>query len=111
MHFYPGFWNGISGFLDDDMSLEEKVYAELSEELGLRRERIRSLKLGQIFDVDEPSYNKTWIVHPVLVEVDAKDVTLDWEAKAHRWMSMEEAASLELLPGFDQVLRALAALM
>lgn len=34
MRLYPNFWNGISGFLDDRRSIEEKVKDELREELG-----------------------------------------------------------------------------
>ena len=34
LNFYPGYWNGISGFLDDKRSLEEKARDELKEEAG-----------------------------------------------------------------------------
>ena len=26
LKFYPGWWNGLGGFLDDDKELEEKVH-------------------------------------------------------------------------------------
>jgi len=68
LNFYPGYWNGISGFLDDHCSLEEKVAAEIREELGIPKSKIKRIQLGQIFDQGEPKYKKTWIVHPVLVE-------------------------------------------
>lgn len=29
LNFYPGYWNGISGFLDDQRSLEQKVKDEV----------------------------------------------------------------------------------
>ncbi|MFZ1627048.1 MAG: NUDIX domain-containing protein [Candidatus Moraniibacteriota bacterium] len=50
LRLYPGDWNGISGFLDDQKSLEEKVREELREELGLTRNHILSIQPGQIFD-------------------------------------------------------------
>ncbi len=106
MRLYPGYWNGISGFLDDQRSLEEKVRDEVGEELGITRKHILSIRLGQIFQQEAPKYKKTWIVHPVLVEVDTDQVTLDWEAQNYRWLSPKEVMQLKMLPGFDQVLRS-----
>lgn len=107
MKLYPGYWNGISGFLDDNKGLEEKVYEELKEEIGLGKKAVVSIKLGQIFDQDEPKYKKTWIVHPVLVKVNTDKVKLDWEAQNYKWMSIKEAKKLKLLPGFEKVLESL----
>lgn len=103
LFFYPGYWNGISGFLDDDRSLEEKVRDELREELGLAADQIVNLKRGQIFDQEEEQYRKTWIVHPVLVEVTTNKIELDWESQNYQWVTMAELKSFQLLPGFEQV--------
>src|SRR3990167_617521 len=35
LRFYPGYWNGVSGFIDDQRSLNEKVIDELKEEVGI----------------------------------------------------------------------------
>lgn len=107
LRLYPGYWNGISGFLDDQKSLEEKVYEELREELGITKKHILSIRPGQVFDQDESKYKKTWIVHPVLVTVDTDEVKLDWEAKNYVWLKLSEAKELRLLPGFDKVLAIL----
>jgi ADP-ribose pyrophosphatase YjhB (NUDIX family) len=107
MRLYPEHWNGISGFLDDQKSLEEKVREELGEELGLSEKNILSIEFGQIFDQDEPEYRKTWIVHPILVHVDTDRITLDWEAQNYRWITLEEVSIFRLLPGFDRVLSTL----
>jgi ADP-ribose pyrophosphatase YjhB (NUDIX family) len=110
LHFYPGYWNGVSGFLDDGKSLREKVEEELREELGMKPRSIRSIQLADIFDQDEPKYKKTWIVHPVLVEVKTDKISLDWEAKKYQWISMRAAKKLKLLPGFGEVLERVAKL-
>src|SRR3989338_10296573 len=89
LSFYPGYWNGISGFLDDGRSLKEKVEGELREEIGIPKSKIKSVKLGQIFDQEEPKYKKTWIVHPVLVEVKTDKVKLDWEARNYKWITLD----------------------
>lgn len=108
LNFYPGYWNGISGFLDDQRSLNEKVYDELKEELGISKTNIKKIKLGEIFDQDEPKYKKTWIVHPVLVDVKTDKIKLDWEARNYKWILLREAKKLKLLPGFDEVLSRLS---
>lgn len=107
-NFYPGYWNGISGFLDDQRSLNEKVSDELKEELGIPKTKIAKIHLGEIFDQEAPEYKKTWIVHPVLVEITTDEITLDWEAKDYKWTTPREAKKLKLLPGFDEVLERLS---
>jgi len=108
LNFYPGYWNGISGFLDDQKNLNEKVAEEIKEELGIPKNKIKWIGLGEIFNQEEPKYKKTWIVHPVLVEVATDKVKLDWEAKNYKWIELEEAKKLNLLPGFDRVLEKLS---
>lgn len=105
--FYPGYWNGVSGFLDDDRSLEQKVADELREELGIPEDAIENIRLGEIFDQDAPDIGKTWIVHPVLVDVATDAVTLDWEATRYEWVTPDQARGRRLLPGFDTVLEKL----
>jgi ADP-ribose pyrophosphatase YjhB (NUDIX family) len=106
LNFYPGYWNGISGFLDDGRSLEEKVKDELSEELGITEGHILSIELCGIFDQEAPEIKKTWIVHAVLARVDTDEITLDWEAQNFAWVEPEKLSEYKLLPGFDQVLKA-----
>ena len=108
LNFYPGYWNGISGFLDDQRSLNEKIIDEIKEELGIPKSKIGRIRLGEIFDQEEPKYKKTWIVHPVLVEVKTDEVTLDWESRNYKWVTLQEVKKLKLLPGFDQVLDRVA---
>lgn len=107
LNFYPGYWNGISGFLDDKKTLKEKVSEEISEELGMQEESIENIRLGEIFHQDEQKYQKTWIVHPVLVQVKTDEVKLDWEANKYQWLEIDDVRKLDLLPGFDQVLERL----
>lgn len=107
-NFYPNYWNGISGFLDDKRSFEQKVKDELREELGISRRMVKKIRLGEIFHQEAPRYKKTWIVHPVLVEVGTDKVQLDWEARNYRWVKLSDARTLNLLPGFSQVLEKIS---
>ena len=107
MRLYPGYWNGIAGFLDDAKSLEEKVKEELREETGIKARDILSIRLGEIFDLNDPKYRKTWVVHPVLVKVKNKRITLDWEAEDYRWISPREIKRFNTTPNFKKVLKVL----
>jgi ADP-ribose pyrophosphatase YjhB (NUDIX family) len=107
INFYPDYWNGISGFLDDEKSVGQKAKDELKEETGLEEKYIVDIVEGEIFEQDEPEYDKIWIVHPVLVEVKTDKIKLDWEAQDFRWIDPKEVDNYKLVPGFDKVLRTL----
>lgn len=108
LNFYPGYWNGISGFLDDGKTLKEKVFEEIKEETGINKRDVAKIRLGEIFDQEEQEYKKTWIVHPVLVEIKTNEIKLDWEAKEYKWATLKEVQKLKLLPGFKEVLEKLS---
>jgi isopentenyldiphosphate isomerase len=105
LNFYPEFWNGISGFLDDLQTLKQKVEGEIKEELGIAKKDIISIKFGSIFHQEAPKYKKTWIVHPILVEVETDKIKLDWEAQDYKWIKFQEIKNFKLLPGFDEVVK------
>jgi NADH pyrophosphatase NudC (nudix superfamily) len=107
LRLYPGYWNGISGFLDDNKSVEEKVNEELADEAGVTKANIVSIQPGNVLIQESQEYKKTWLVFPVLVEVNTDQIKLDWEASSHLWLSVEEAKKLKLLPGFYEVLSEL----
>ncbi len=106
MSLYPGFWNGISGFLDDAKTITEKVQEELHEEVGIGPDQIQTVTLGQIFHQHDDSYQKTWIVHPVLVTVSTDDVVLNWEAEEYAWITRDQVSAYNLLPGFIYTLQS-----
>jgi len=104
MHLYPSYWNGVSGFLDDAHSIEEKTTQELFEEIGVAAKQIRSIERGSVILQEAPKYNKTWLVVPVLARIDTMEFKLDWEAITARWFAPSEVHKLQLWPGFEQVL-------
>jgi len=107
MNIYPNFWNGIAGYLDDHKSLEEKVYEEMREEVGLRPKDIVSLRRGPVFDYEAPQYNKTWVIHPVLVKIKTDKVKTDWEAQNYRWVKLNEIKKFKIIPSFGLVVKSL----
>ncbi len=106
MRLYPAVWNGISGFLDDMKTIQEKVTEELSEELGIPASAIVSIRPGPVLVQEAPEYNKVWLVTPVLAEIATTEIKLDWETSEYRWVTKEEAFKLELMPGYGKVMEA-----
>ncbi|HSX43829.1 MAG TPA: NUDIX domain-containing protein [Candidatus Saccharimonadales bacterium] len=104
LRLYPGLWNGISGFLDDKKTLEEKVHEELAEELSIKPEHIQKIEQGPVIVQEAPDYDKTWVVFPVHVIVNTDKYKLDSEASEAKWLTLSEARSKNLLPGFAEVI-------
>ena len=104
LNFYPNLWNGISGFLDDNKSVEEKARQELQEELGLTKKDIMFLEQKSVFIQEDPQYKKTWIVHPVHVAIRTNKIKTDWEAQKYKWIDVKEVNKFKLVPGFDKVI-------
>lgn len=106
LNFYPGVWNGISGFLDEpDKTIADKVHEELREELGIFEHDIISMEEGGAIEQEDPQYGKTWIVHPVLVKVGTNVIHLDREAEKYVWVDSAEVWNYDLLPGFGEVIK------
>lgn len=103
MRLYPNYWNGVSGFLDDRRSIEDKVTQELSEELGIAPGDIEGLERGRIILQEAPEYSKTWFIVPVLARITRLTFRLDWEAQRAKWYTCDEIDGLDLLPGFEAV--------
>ena len=98
--YYPGRWAGISGFLDDAKTIQEKVKEELSEELGVKPSQIVRIKTAPVFEYEGRNYKKVWIAHPVKVEISTDKIKLDWEAQEYKWILPKEVKNYTFGPGF-----------
>lgn len=110
LSLYPGKWSGISGFLDDRKSLEDKAMEELREELGFTAKDIVSIRRGEIFDQETAREKKTWIVHPLLVQVNTGTVRLNWEASDYRWIGLNQISQFDFISGFHMVMEKIMSL-
>jgi NADH pyrophosphatase NudC (nudix superfamily) len=104
LRHYPGWWNGISGYLDDHLDIAAKVYEELREEVGLHAHHVKSIRIERPLIQEAPEYGKTWLVIPVLAIVTTDKITLNWEAADAGWFTPAEARKLQLLDGCADVL-------
>ncbi len=107
LRLYPSYWNGISGFLDDGLGLEDKAKQELAEELGIRADKIQKITQSPVLIQETLEYKKTWIVFPMHVVIATDHYKLDEEASEAKWVTLEQARGLKLLPGFSEILDAI----
>ena len=96
---YKGKWNTVAGYLDELKPIEEKIYEELSEELGISKKDVKLIHIGESYRFIDVSEKRTWIVHPVKVEL-AHDVqiTLDWEHTEYKWIDPDEIDEFDTVP-------------
>lgn len=96
---YKKKWNTVAGYLDELKPINEKIYEELSEELGITIKDIKSIHIGKNYRFTDPFAKKTWIVHPVKVELshDVK-IHLDWEHTEFRWINPEDIDAFDTVP-------------
>lgn len=103
---YKGKWNTVTGYLDELKTICEKALEELQEELGLSRKDILQIKLGTSYEFFDPRVKKTWLVHPVLVELKQKpDIKLDWENTEYKWIYPKDLLRFDIVPLLEESLR------
>jgi len=103
---YKGLWNTVAGYLDELRPLEDKVKEELKEELGILENEIKELKLGEMYAFTDKEINKTWIIHPVLINLKAKpNIKLDWEHTEYIWIFPNEITNYHITPKLDESLK------
>lgn len=102
---YQGKWNTVAGYLDELKPIREKVLEEIKEELGISENNILSIHIGESYEFTNTEANKTWIVHPILVELRTKpDITLDWEHTEYKWIKPEKLKEFDTVPKLNKSL-------
>lgn len=103
---YRGRWNTVAGYLDELKSVREKVLEEMREEVGVKENNILSIYYGEPYKFTDSKINKTWIVHPVLVELRGEpDLMLDWEHTEYKWIRPEEIKQFDIIPRLEKSLK------
>jgi len=73
-----GKWHTVAGYIDEPKPIRQKALEELEEELDIHREDVSGFTAGEPYEFFDAGAKKSWIVHPVLVELKKKpEVTLD----------------------------------
>lgn len=103
---YQGLWNGISGYIDEQKSVEDFAKQELREELSLLDTLFEKILVANPYEVHDKSIHKTWVVFPVLVTLPAKPViALDWEHTDYVWIRPEQLQEFSYVKDFDVSVR------
>jgi isopentenyldiphosphate isomerase len=103
---YPGKWGTVAGHIDEPKSIRAKALEELDEELGISEADVTSMVIGGSYEFFDPEARKTWIVHPVLVQVSRQpEIRLDWEHTDSRWILPDEINNYEIVPKLEESLR------
>lgn len=109
---YQGKWNCVSGYLDEIKPLKEKALQELKEELAIKEANILSTKIGKTYSFTDDKTRKTYIVHPILVELESKpDIKLDFEHTECRWIKPAELKNFNIVPELNKGLEAISHLI
>lgn len=102
---YKGKWNTVAGYLDELRPIREKVLEEVREELGIGKDNVLSIRLGKSYKFTDNQANKTWIVHPILVELKTKPaIKLDWEHTEYKWIKPEKLKEFDTVPKLEKSL-------
>ena len=96
---YKNLWNTVSGYLDELKPIEEKAKEELKEEVGIEGKDISEIKLGEIYKFTDRTIQKTWVILPILVQLNEKPkIKLDWEHSEYKWIAPEDLKKYAIVP-------------
>ena len=107
MRYYPGYWSGVCGVVDEHISLKDKVSRKIEEETGITKGEMKIVVQKNPIEYAEKVYGKIWEITPILAEVDPKGMHFDWNCQDHAWVTPEEALDYNVVPGFKEVLHEL----
>jgi 8-oxo-dGTP pyrophosphatase MutT (NUDIX family) len=99
VHQYKRKWNTVAGYIDEPKPLREKVFEELSEELGITEVDVLSFEIGTPHEQADASLKKQWIVYPCIVRLTHKPaIRLDWEHTDFAWITEKQLQFYDLVP-------------
>lgn len=101
---YPNRWSFCSGYIKEFESAEDTVLREVKEETGLDA---KIVKKGVLFQANDKSNGKNWVIMPFLCEVKSKNVQLDHENVEFRWVNYKDIKKYPTVPGLQKDLKVL----
>ena len=101
-------WSGISGIIENDEEPLTRAKIEIFEEVGIKENEIKLLKIGKEMDIISPQYkNHQWHVFPFLFETDNLKIKINWENSDFKWINQVELKKFDIVPSLEKVLLSL----
>ena len=101
---YPNRWSFCSGYVKEFESAEDTVLREIKEEIGLHA---KIIKKGKLFQKNDKTKKKQWVIMPFLCRVKSRNVKLDHENTDFRWISYKDIKKYKTVPGLEKDLKVL----
>lgn len=92
---YPERWGAVTGYVEHDDPVAT-ARMEIREETGVADFDV--VRVGDSFAFTDESSDRTWRVHPVLVDVPTREVALNEESRDGEWTSPTEIRRRETVP-------------
>ena len=101
-------WSGISGIIENDEEPLTRAKIEIFEEVGIKENEIKLLKIGKEMDIISPQYkNHQWHVFPFLFETENLKIKINWENSDFKWINQVELKKFDTVPNLEKVLLSL----
>ena len=101
-------WSGISGIIENDEEPLTRAKIEIFEEVGIKENEIKLLKIGNEIDIISPQYkNHQWHVFPFLFETYNLEIKINWENSDFKWINPVELKEFDIVPSLEKVLLSL----
>ena len=101
-------WAGISGIIENDEDPLTRAKIEIFEEVGIKENEIKLLKIGNEIDIISPQYkNHQWHVFPFLFETYNLEIKTNRENSDFKWINPVELKEFDIVPSLEKVLLSL----
>jgi len=103
---YKNKWNTVTGYIDENKPLYQKIIEEINEEVGLKENDILSYKIFKPYEFMDKKINKKWIIYPSKIELkNNPKIILDWEHIEYKWIFPKDLTKFDTVPKLNLSLR------
>ena len=100
---FRGKWAGVSGFIEDETSLEAAL-REIKEETGVDSKYLELLKIGIPFDIQDNVNDTIWSINPFLFLFKGDKINIDWEHDTFEWIYPNEMDNYDTVTNLKKTL-------
>lgn len=101
-------WAGISGIIENNEEPIKRARIEIFEEVGIEESNITLVREGDKMLIESPQYaDHQWEVYPFLFSCDNREIKLNWENSAFKWIDINDMNKFTTVPSLDKVLTRL----